>query len=95
MNTANLQLEGLYLAVAAVNRALVRNGILTAAEIDAALDAAETSAGVDRAAGISSANRGAVAFPIRLLRLANSSDGDEPIPGFSELARAVGETKDP
>lgn len=95
MNTANLQLEGLYLAVAAVNRALVRSGILTAAEVDAALDAAETAAGADRPDGISTANRDAVVFPIRLLRLANQSDEDEPIPRFSELARAVGETKDP
>lgn len=95
VNTANLQLEGLYLAVAAVNRALVQNGILTGAEVDAALDAAERTAGADRPDGLSTANRDAVVFPIRLLRLANQSDGDEPIPGFSELARAVGETKDP
>ncbi len=95
MNTANLQLEGLYLAIAAVNRALVRNGILTAAEVDAALDAAAMAAGADRPDGLSMANRDAVAFPIRLLRLANQRDGDQPIPGFSELARAVGETRDP
>ncbi|MGV8838904.1 MAG: hypothetical protein ACWA6X_01230 [Bauldia sp.] len=95
MNTANLQLEGLYLAVAAVNRALVRKGILSSSEIEAALDAAEAAAGADRTDGISTANRDAIVFPIRLLRLANESDADEAIPGFSELARAVGETKDP
>ena len=95
MNTANLQLEGLYLAVAAVNRALVQKGVLTSGEVDAALDAAEISAGNERPNGISTANRDAVRFPIRLLRLANQSDADETIPGFSELARAVGETKDP
>lgn len=95
MNTANLQLEGLYLAVAAVNRVLVQKGVLSAGEVDAALDAAETAAGADRPDGLSTPNRDAVRFPIRLLRLANQSDADEAIPGFSELARAIGETKDP
>jgi exodeoxyribonuclease-3 len=40
-------------------------------------------------------NRDAVAFPARLLRLANNMADDRDIPGFAELARMVGETKGP
>ena len=36
MNTANLQLEGLYLVVAALNNALVKKGILSRDEIELA-----------------------------------------------------------
>ena len=39
------------------------------------------------------ANRDAVAFPLRLLQLANHSAGSEGTVTFSELARMVGETK--
>ncbi|MRG55008.1 hypothetical protein GF108_05340 [Phyllobacterium sp. SYP-B3895] len=96
MNTANLQLEGLCLAIAAVNRALVAKGLLTAVEIDTALRRAEAVAvGDDRAVEhLSPANRDAVCFPIRLLQLANNSGADTPW-SFSHLARMVGETKRP
>ncbi|WP_342643399.1 hypothetical protein [Rhodoligotrophos ferricapiens] len=95
MNTANLQLEGLYLAIAAINNALVAKGILTREELDLALRRAEqTALGDDRTAeDLSPANRDAVAFPARLLILANSVGLDRPLPAFSELARQVGETK--
>ena len=93
MNTANLQLEGLLIAIAAVNRTLVDKGIVTAAELDHALSTSEqTVLGDDRVAeDMSPANRDAVAFPIRLLRAANAG-GER---SFSELARRVGETKGP
>ena len=97
MNTANLQIEGLLLAVAAVNQALVSKGVLTAEELDRALAVSEqTAIGDDRVAeDLSPANRDAVVFPARLLRLANNMAGEEGIPGFAELARMVGETKGP
>lgn len=96
MNTANLQLEGLCLAIAAVNRILVAKGLLTAAEIDTALRKVEAVAvGDDRAVEqLSPANRDAVCFPIRLLQLANNSGADTPW-SFSHLAKMVGETKRP
>ncbi|WP_137391656.1 hypothetical protein [Rhodoligotrophos defluvii] len=95
MNTANLQLEGLYLAIAAINDALVRKGVLTREEIDLALKRAEqTALGDDRTAeDLSPAHRDAVAFPARLLILANHSASDGHVPPFSELAKRVGETK--
>ncbi|MBA3447362.1 MAG: hypothetical protein H0T56_07105 [Pseudaminobacter sp.] len=97
MNTANLQLEGLYLAIASLNNVLVAKGLLTVEEIDAALRRAEANAiGDDRSVEeLSPANRDAVCFPIRLLQLANNSQSESEIPTFSELAKMVGETKRP
>lgn len=97
MNTANLQLEGLYLVVAALNNALVKKGLLSREEIDQALRRAEESAiDDDRATEeLSPANRDAIAFPARLLALANRSASADEIPGFAELAKMVGTTKVP
>lgn len=95
MNVANLQLQGLYLAIAAVNNALVAKGLLTREEIGSALKLAEqTALGDERIfEDMTPASRDAVAFPARLLALANNSASETEIPGFSELARLVGETK--
>ena len=94
MNTANLQLEGLYMAIAALTEALKQKGLLSAGEVDVALSRAERSAieGLER--DLSAANVEAISFPIRLLRLANSTSfAGHPLP-FSELTRRVGEAKD-
>jgi hypothetical protein len=97
MNTANLQLEGLYLAIASVNNALVKKGLLTRDEIDLALRRAEqTAIGDDRMVeDMRASNRDAVAFPARLLALANRMASADEISTFSELARMVGSTKEP
>ena len=97
MNTANLQLEGLLVAIAAVNQALVAKGVLATEEIDRALAVSEqTALGDERLTeDLSPSNRDAVLFPIRLLRLANNMAGDRGVPPFAELARAVGESKAP
>jgi hypothetical protein len=95
MNVANLQLQGLYLAVAAVNNALVEKGLLTREELNLALVKAEQNAmGDDRVVeDLHPANRDAVAFPMRFLALANSRSANGELPGFTELARLVAETK--
>lgn len=97
MNTANLQLEGLYLAIASVNALLVSKGILSVEEIDDALRRAEANATGDEniVEIMSPANRDAVCFPIRFLQLANNSGSERDIPSFSELARMVAQTKEP
>lgn len=97
MNTANLQLEGLLIAIAAVNHALVAKGALTTEDLDRALAISEqTALGDNRVAeNLSPANRDAIAFPARFLRLANNMAGEAGAPGFAELARMVGETKGP
>lgn len=43
MNVANLQLEGLMMAIAAVNNALVHKGLLSVDEVDIALRRAEAA----------------------------------------------------
>ncbi|MER9744670.1 hypothetical protein [Mesorhizobium sp. M0187] len=43
MNVANLQLEGLMMAVASINNLLVHKGLLSIDEIDTALRKAEAS----------------------------------------------------
>lgn len=92
MNTANLQLEGLYLAIASLSSALVAKGVMSRDEVDAALRSAEETALSDyRAHELSSAHREAVAFPARLLRMANNGAGDGETQPFSELAKMVGE----
>ena len=97
MNTANLQLEGLMMAIAGLHQTLVAKGVVTVEEIDRSLARSEqTVLGDDRVVeDLSPANRDAIAFPIRLLRLANNMSDGAGTPAFSELARMVGETKGP
>ncbi len=95
MNVANLQIEGLLIAIAAINHALVRKGVLSAEEIDIALRKAEASeTSEERSEGMSSSSRDAVNFPIRLLELANQCQPEADIPSFSKLARMVGQMKE-
>lgn len=95
MNTANLQLEGLYLVIAALNNALVAKGMMSREEIDMSLRVAEeTARGDPGCTDMSESNREAVAFPARLLRLANNGASDGQIQPFSELAKLVGQLKD-
>ena len=96
MNTANLQIQGLLLAVASINNTLVHKGLLSIDDIDLALRKAEASlTGEERLfEDLSPAHRDAVCFPIRLLKMANLSQGEADVPGFDELARMVGQTKD-
>jgi hypothetical protein len=96
MNVANLQLEGLLMAIASINHVLVRKGVLSIEEIDTALRKAEASCtGEERSEEMSPANRDAVNFPIRLLQLANQCQPEADIPSFSELARMIGQVKEP
>ena len=97
MNVANLQLEGVLMAIASLNQVLVRKGLVSADDIDLALRRAEASlTGEERVyEDMSPAQRDAVCFPLRALRLANLSADETHLPSFSELARTVGLTKDP
>lgn len=96
MNVANLQLEGLLMAIASVNHVLVRKGIVSVMELDIALRKAEASeTDQERAEGMSTSNRDAINFPIRLLQLANQLDPDDDLPSFTTLARIVGQVKEP
>ncbi len=95
MNVANLQLEGLLMAVASLNHVLVRKGIVSAEELDIALRKAEAGeTDQERAEGMSSSNRDAINFPIRLLQLANQCQPEADLPSFSTLTRMVGREKE-
>jgi hypothetical protein len=96
MNVANLQLQGLIMAVAAINNALVHRGVLSVDDVDLALQKAEQAlTGEERFyEDLPQANRDAVCFPIRLLQAANHSQGETDVESFGELARLVGQTKE-
>ena len=97
MNTANLQLQGLYAVLAELLSTLRSRGILDEGETEAMLRRAEHTAGDDaeRRADLSLAEFEAVLFPIRLLMEANRAhDRDERL-GFGALARLVGQMKPP
>lgn len=91
MNTANLQLEGLLLALSSLIELLKRKELLSEQEIDEALIRAEQLACNDpgRPAELREANVDAICFPIRFLRLAAKQETAEH-QGFSEIAAAVG-----
>lgn len=91
MNTANLQLEGLLLAVAALCTELMRKGALEANELEAALDRA-TQGASDRTTELSDANAEAIRFPIRFLREAlRQTDGSL---DYQSLAAKIGRARD-
>lgn len=94
MNVANLQLEGLIMGIAAINHALVRKGLLSVEEIDAALQKAQAGM-IDktRSGDLSSSNKGSVNFPLRALQVANRRARETDLPTFAEVARLVGEMK--
>lgn len=97
MNVANLQIEGLLMAIAAINNTLVRKGLLSVDDVDLALRKVEASLTGDERLyeDMSPSNRDAVCFPIRLLMAANAAQGEADIPPFSDLAKSVGKTKEP
>jgi hypothetical protein len=95
MNTANLQIEGLLVAVSALMEALRARGALTGAEIDGALAEAEAAILDDRErpAELSHAHVEAICFPVRYLRLANRGAGEGAVPSFTDMAARVGREK--
>lgn len=95
MNTANLQLEGLLLALSAIVGLMRKKGIVDDAEFEAALREAEQAALKDEARpeGISAANVEAVLFPIRYLRAAAGAEANAPLQPFSRVATRIGQTK--
>ena len=97
MNTANLQLEGLYAAVASLMNALREKNVLSQAEIDRALVGAEEAIVTDpgRPTPLSAAHVDAVCFPARFLRLANQANARGEALSFAQIAAAVGRSKAP
>lgn len=95
MNTANLQLQGLYAVIAELLATLRAKGVLDSEELDDMLRRAEQTAGKDteNRSDLSLAEFEAVLFPIRLLMEANRAGERDERLGFSTLARTVGQMK--
>ena len=91
MNTANLQMEGLLLAVASVLEVMVRREVVTREELSQALEAAEQCAARDRE-GLRQANLEAIRFPIRYLM--ETVGGAEGNGNFAAVATRVAEALD-
>ncbi len=70
MNVANLQLEGLVMALASLNQLLVRKGLVSIDEIERTLHRAEADLTSEERAweDMSPANRDALCFPVRVLQ---------------------------
>lgn len=94
MNTANLQLTGLYSALVALLKLMREKNLVGQEEVDAALDAAERQTVDDtrRAPELSDSNVDAICFPIRYLRAANDLLESGQI-SFIELTSHVARTK--
>jgi hypothetical protein len=91
MNTANLELEGLYVAIAAVHHLLVQKGVITLAELQDALDEAHTVArGAVKERGLSGSNKEAICFPVRFLRLASDKADRGEAVDFHSVTREIG-----
>jgi hypothetical protein len=92
VNTANLQLEGVYVLLSALVATLRDKGALTQAEIADLLDGAEARINNDLQRE-RPAHADAVLFPVRYLREALDRGVGEQQPGFTAIAAAVGATK--
>jgi hypothetical protein len=90
VNTANLQLEGMVMAVAALCQALAEKQLLSHEAIDAALAQAKDAVEGDDSHRLSEANQNAILFPIHLLRLANQAHERGERFTFADYAAQIG-----
>lgn len=94
MNTANLQLEGMLIALASLVGALKQKGLLSQEDIEEALTNADaaTDADAETRTELRPAHFDAIRFPLRFLRLANDLPPDQSL-SFAKIATMIGETK--
>ncbi|MGR9179584.1 hypothetical protein ACU8V1_29285 (plasmid) [Rhizobium leguminosarum] len=90
MNTANLQLKGLIMAMASICDAIVEKELLTSGELNAALAKAKQAVEDNDDHELSDANRAAILFPIRVLQLAEEAGRRGERLTFSDYAKLVG-----
>jgi len=95
MNTANLQLEGVLMAMAALCQLMCEKGIAAEEDIEGSLCRAEEMLATDRLRPeqLSQANVEAMLFPIRFLREANRCGPAGDTLAYSAIATAVGRTR--
>jgi len=95
MNTANLQLEGLYIVISALIVAMRDKGVFEDGEIARLLTDAESVLAFDpnRPGELRDANVDAICFPVRFLKQALQASRKGESLSFTELACRVGQTK--
>ncbi len=95
MNTANLQLEGVYAVLAALLAALRDKSLMNSDELDRLLAGVESALASDarRPTEVRDANVDAICFPARLLRQALKANSDGRVFSFARLASEVGQAK--
>ena len=95
MNTANLQLEGVYAVLAALLEAIRDKGVLSEQEMDKLLAGVEAALASDarRPVELRDANVDAICFPARFLRRALTASSEGRAFSFAQLASEVGHMK--
>ena len=92
MNTANLQLEGVYAVLAALLQTLRDKSILSEAEIGLMLSEVERNIASDggRPVEVRASNVEAMRFPVRYLRHALEASSQGQKPTFAQVAASIG-----
>ena len=95
MNTANLQLAGVYATLAALIAVMRKKQLLGEEDVDKLLSEVEATLAADRLrpTELSSANVDAISFPTRFLRLSLQASSEGEQLSFMQLAARVGLTK--
>ncbi len=95
MNTANLQLEGLYVVLSSLLISLRDKGVFETGELESLLGQTEERLASDpnRTAQLRDANVEAICFPARYLRQALQTSAQGGSQSFAELATRVGQGK--
>lgn len=95
MNTANLQLEGLYVVISELLISLRDKGVFENRELELILRQTEERLASDsnRSSQLRDANVEAICFPARYLRQALQASAEGGVQSFAELATRVGQVK--
>jgi hypothetical protein len=91
MNTANLQLEGVYAVLAALFQALVDKKVLSENELGLMLSEVERGIAADtaRPAEVRPSNIEAMRFPVRFLKTALKASSQGQRPSFAEITAHI------
>ena len=97
MNTANLQLEGVYFVLSALIDALIAKGVFQKPDMIAILSEVERRIGADasRPAEIRDANVEATLFPARFLTSALRAPADGAKPSFAAVVSLIKNRRPP
>jgi hypothetical protein len=95
MNTANLQLEGVYAVLAALCKALLKKSVFTEAELVSLLSDVERQIASDRSRPLEvrGSNVEAMCFPARFLKSALKASSDGSTPTFAEVVSRISQTR--